>query len=69
MKGRIPKKNIPNVQLVTKQITRRNDVGKAQAHLKPKNLKLDDSKTDETPTSTSDVPNKQTTSIIKNPKN
>ena len=41
----------------------------AGAHLKPKNLKLDDSKTDETPTSTSDVPNKQTTSILKNPKN
>ena len=29
MTGRIPKKNIPIVQLATKQITRRNDVGKA----------------------------------------
>ena len=41
----------------------------AGAHLKPKNLKLDDSRTDETPNNTSDVPNKQTTSILKNPKN
>ena len=29
MKGRIPRKNIQKVQLATKQITRRNDVGKA----------------------------------------
>ena len=29
MKGRIPRKSIPNVQLATKQTIRRNDVGKA----------------------------------------
>ena len=29
MKGRIPRKNIQNVQLATKRTTRRNDVGKA----------------------------------------
>ena len=41
----------------------------AGAHLKPKNLKLEDSKTDEASTSHNDANNKQTTSILKNPKN
>ena len=41
----------------------------AGAHLKPKNLKLEDSKTDDPSTSNNDVQNKQTTSILKNPKN
>ena len=41
----------------------------AGAHLKPKNLKLEDSKTDEASTSTNDAQNKPTTSILKNPKN
>ena len=41
----------------------------AGAHLKPKNLKLEDSKTDETPTSTNEVPNKQTNNFyIEKPK-
>ena len=42
----------------------------AGAHLKPKNLKLDNSKIEETITSTDDSnTNKATTSILKNPKN
>ena len=41
----------------------------AGAHLKPKNLKLEDPKTDEPSTSNNDAQNKQTTSILKNPKN
>ena len=41
----------------------------AGAHLKPKNLKLEDSKTDEASTSHNAANNKQTTSILKNPKN
>ena len=41
----------------------------AGAHLKPKNLKLEDSKTDDPSTSNNDVQHKQTTSILKNPKN
>ena len=41
----------------------------AGAHLKPNNLKLEDSKTDEASTSHNDANNKQTTSILKNPKN
>ena len=45
----------------------------AGAHLKPKNLKLDNSKmrrkTEETPMSQDDSNNKPTTSILKNPKN
>ena len=40
----------------------------AGAHLKPKNLKLEVSKTDEASTSHNDATNKQTTSILKNPK-
>ena len=39
------------------------------AHLKPKNLKLDNSKTEETPMSRDDSNNKPTTSILKNSKN
>ena len=42
------------------------DVG---AHLKPKNLKLDNSKTEDTPMSQHDSNNKPTTSILKNSKN
>ena len=41
----------------------------AGAHLKPKNLKLEDFKTDDPSTSNNDAQNKQTTSILKNPKN
>ena len=41
----------------------------AGAHLKPKNLKLEDSKADEASTSTNDAQNKPTTFILKNPKN
>ena len=42
----------------------------AGAHLKPKNLKLDNSKIEETTTSPDDTnTNKATTSILKNPKN
>ena len=41
----------------------------AGAHLKPKNLKLDNSKTEETPVSQNDSNNKPTTSILKNSKN
>ena len=41
----------------------------AGAHLKPKNIKLEDSKTDEASTSNNEVQDKQTTSILKNPKN
>ena len=41
----------------------------AGAHLKPKNLKLDNSKTEETPMSQDDSNNKPTTSILKNSKN
>ena len=41
----------------------------AGAHLKPKNFKLDNSKTEETPMSPDDSNNKPTTSILKNPKN
>ena len=39
------------------------------AHLKPKNLKLEDSKADEASPSHNDATNKQTTSILKNQKN
>ena len=39
------------------------------AHLKPKNLKLDNSKTEETPMSQDDSNNKPTTSFLKNSKN
>ena len=41
----------------------------AGAHLSPKNLKLEDFKTDDPSTSNNDAQNKQTTSILKNPKN
>ena len=41
----------------------------AGAHLKPKNLKLDNSKTEEIPMSQDDSNNKPTTSILKNSKN
>ena len=41
----------------------------AGAHLKPKNLKLDNSKTEETPMSQDDSNSKPTTSILKNSKN
>ena len=41
----------------------------AGAHLKPKNLKLDNSKTEETTIGQDDSNNKPTTSILKNPKN
>ena len=41
----------------------------AGAHLKPKNLKLDNSKTEETPMSQDDSNNKPTTSFLKNSKN
>ena len=41
----------------------------AGAHLKPKNLKLDNTKTEETPMSQDDSNNKPTTSILKNSKN
>ena len=39
------------------------------AHLKPKNLKIEDAKPDNTSPSQSETNNKQTTSILKNPKN
>ena len=41
----------------------------AGAHLKPKNLKLEDTTVADMSTSQEDVNNKQTTSILKNPKN
>ena len=41
----------------------------AGAHLKPKNLKMDDTTVTDTSTSQEDTKNKQTTSILKNPKN
>ena len=41
----------------------------AGAHLKPKNLKLEDTTVTDTSTSQEDTKNKQTTSILKNPKN
>ena len=41
----------------------------AGAHLKPKNLKIEDAKPDNTSPSQSETNNKQTTSILKNPKN
>ena len=41
----------------------------AGAHLKPKNLKLEDAKQDEQSLSQNDTNNKQTISILKNPKN
>ena len=41
----------------------------AGGHLKPKNLKLDYPKTEETTISQDDSTNKPTTSILKNPKN
>ena len=41
----------------------------AGAHLKPKNLKMDDTTVTYTSTSQEDTKNKQTTSILKNPKN
>ena len=41
----------------------------AGAHLKPKNLKLEDTKQDNASPNQSDPNNKQTTSILKNPKN
>ena len=41
----------------------------AGAHLKPKNLKLEDTTTNDTSTSQDNANNKQTTSILKNPKN
>ena len=41
----------------------------AGAHLKPKNLKLEDTTAADKSTSQEDVKNKQTTSILKNPKN
>ena len=41
----------------------------AGAHLKPKNLKMEDAKQDNAPPSQSETNNKQTTSILKNPKN
>ena len=41
----------------------------AGAHLKPKNLKLDSPKDDDTTSSRDDPTNKPTTSILKNPKN
>ena len=41
----------------------------AGAHLKPKNFKLEDFKTDDPSTSKNDVQNKKTTYILKNPKN
>ena len=41
----------------------------AGAHLKPKNLKLEDSKAEEASTSTNDAQTKSTTSILKNQKN
>ena len=69
MTGRIPRKNIQNVQLATKRTTRRCWEG-AGAHIRPKNLKLDNSKTEETTTRQNDSNNnKPTTSILKDPKN
>ena len=41
----------------------------AGAHLKPKNLKLDNSKTEETTMGQDDSNKNSTTSILKNPKN
>ena len=41
----------------------------AGAHPKPKNLKMDDTTVTDTSTSQEDTKNKQTTSILKNPKN
>ena len=41
----------------------------AGAHLKPKNLKIEDAKPDSASPSQSETNNKQTTSILKNPKN
>ena len=41
----------------------------AGAHLKPKNLKMEDAKQDNASPSQSETNNKQTTSILKNPKN
>ena len=41
----------------------------AGAHLKPKNLKLEDAKQDDAPTNSHDTNNKQPSSILKNSKN
>ena len=52
-----------NARLVKKRTTRRNG-----AHLKPKNLKLENSKSYEASTGYIDANNKPTTSILKNQK-
>ena len=72
MTANIPRKSTQSVRLVTCDKTNHpaercwKGTG---AHLNPKNLKLDNSKSEETTMSQDDSNNKPTTSILKNPKN
>ena len=69
MTASIPKKSIQSARLVEKTNHPAERCWKgAGAHLKPKNLKIEDSKTDEASTSHNDATNIQTTSILKNQK-
>ena len=69
MKASLPKKSAQSVRLVTKRTTRRNGVGKTlKPSSSPKNLKKDNSKSEETTMSQDDSNNRPTTSILKNSK-
>ena len=70
MIARKPKKEYPKCPTCGKKTNHPAERWKsAGAHLKPKNLKLEDNKTDEASTSHNDATNKQTTSILENPEN
>ena len=68
MTGRIPRKNIQNIQLATERTTRRNDVGKAlEPTSSPKTLNWRTPQLSIRPPAKT-MQKKQTTSILKNPK-
>ena len=68
--GRIPKKEYPKCPTCDKTNHPAERCWKgAGAHLKHKNLKIKDTTVTDTSTSQEDTKNKQTTSILKNPKN
>ena len=70
MTVRISKKSIQSARFVRKATTHPAERcwRGAGAHLKPKNLKLEATDTNDTSTSQSDANTKPTTSIMKNPK-
>ena len=69
MTDMIPRKNIQIVQLATQRITRRKDVGKALEPISSPKTLIGGHHSYRYVHQPSDPKNKQTTSILKNPKN